>query len=153
MDDEVTRVEAVSYLEGASGHGVASTLFLLAAGPLLYLGEWGGGVVAVIVAFGVAVNGFSIYAWDRLRELLRPVVERDGERPERSLTPYRPSTEMRTELLSGLIMVGGFALLLRVGLLTLDLFGPRRTVYLAVGGLGAGNLGALGWTYYTSSGG
>ncbi|MEF8867742.1 MAG: hypothetical protein V5A85_04430 [Haloarculaceae archaeon] len=153
MDDEVTRVEAVRYLEGAAGHGVASTLFLLAAGPLLYLGEWGGGVVAVLVAFGVAVNGFSIYAWDRLRELLRPAVERDGELTDRSLTPYRPSTEMRTELLSGLIMVGGFALLLRVGLLALDLFGPRRTVYFAVGGLGAGNLGALWWTYHTSSGG
>jgi hypothetical protein len=151
MEDEVTRVEAVSYLEGASGHGVLSTLFLVVAGVLLYLGEWGGGVVAVIVAFGVALNGFSIYAWDRLRERLLPVVGDDGERPGRTLTPYRPSPEMRAELLAGFLMVGTFAVVLGLGVLSLDLFGPRTVVYLAVGGLAAGNVAALGWKYHRSS--
>ncbi|MFC6941882.1 hypothetical protein ACFQE8_18190 [Salinirubellus sp. GCM10025818] len=151
MEDEVTRVEAVSYLEGASGHAVFSTLFLVAAGLLLYLGIWGGGVVAVVIAFGVALNGFSIYVWDRLRDLLRPVVESDGDRRDRTLTPYRPSPEMRVELLSGLLMVGGFAVVLGLGILSIDLFGPRTVVYLGVSALGVGNVGALGWKYYTSS--
>lgn len=153
MDAEVTRVESVSYLEGASGHGVLSTLFLVVAGVLLYLGRWDGGVVAVVVAFGVALNGFSIYAWDRLRERLRPAVERDRGRADRTLTPYRPSPEMRAELLSGLVMVGTFAVVLGVGVLSLELLGPRPVVYLAVGGLGIGNLGALWWTYHATSGG
>jgi hypothetical protein len=141
MEDEVTQVEAVGYLEGASGHAVFSTLFLVVAGLLLYLGIWGGGVVAVVVAFGVALNGFSIYVRDRLRDLLRPVVDPDGEQGDRSFTPYRPSPEMRAELLSGLIMIGGFVVVLGLVILSLDLFDQRTVVYLAVGALGVGNVG------------
>lgn len=151
MEDEVTRVEAVGYLEGATGHAVLSTLFLVVAWLLLYLDAWGGGVAALVVAFGIALNGVSIYLWDRLRELLRPVVERDGERADRTLTPYRPSAEMRVELVSGLLMVGGFVVVLGLGIVSLELLGARTVVYLAVGGLCAGNVGAVAWTYRTSS--
>lgn len=170
MEDEVTRVKAVGYLEGASGHGAASTLFLLVGGLLFSLGRWGGGVVAILVAFGVSLNGLSIYAWDRLRARLRPVVERRGERERdategraqaatgeerptsaRDIVPYRPSPAMLAELLAGLIMVGGFVGILGLGLLTLELLGPRPAVYLAVGGLAVGNLSGLWWAYRTAS--
>lgn len=75
LDDEVVRVEAVERLEGAPAHGLGSTLFLVAGGVTFAAGRATLGTLAVVVAFLVAANGLSIYAWDSLRERFR----RDGE--------------------------------------------------------------------------
>lgn len=151
VDEEVTRVEQVSYLEGASGHGVLSLLFLVGAVVLVRLGVRSGAVMAVIVAYGVALNGLSIWAWDRLREAVVSVVERgDDAPPARTLTPHRISTEMKAELVAGLVMVGGFVAFLGAVSGIVQLVSVRTTVYLFVGALAAGDLAALGWMYYAS---
>jgi hypothetical protein len=152
VDGEVTRVDAVTYFEGASGHAVLSLGFLVAAVALLRLGVVGAAVIAVLVGYGVALNGLSIYAWDELRAYFgsRFATEEDRE-TERTLTPHTVSTEMKAELLTGLTMVGGFALVLTVTLRIFEGLGTRATVYLSVGALAVGNLAALGWTYHSST--
>jgi len=150
--EEVTRVEAVHYLEGASGHGVLSLLFLLGAVILSQAGIAGGSVMAVVVAYGVALNGLSIYAWDRLRLYFATVVgDDDGETASRELTPHRISTEMKAELLTGFTMVGGFAVALAVGLGVLRTVGPGAALSLSVGTLAVVDAGALVWTYRTAT--
>lgn len=148
---EVTRVEAVRYLEGASGHAVASLVFLFAGLVLAWFGVWGGGFMAVVVACGVAAHGLSIYLWDELRAYLQSVVDaRDDGRSTRTLTPHSVSTEMKAELLAGLAMVVGLIAGLGVVLAALRAVGPRFTVYLTVGTLAVGNVGALAWVYWTA---
>jgi hypothetical protein len=147
--EEVTRVEAVRYLEGASGHGVLSLLFLVVAVVLSQVEVWGGSAMALVVAYGVALNGLSIYAWDELRRYFAGVVEDrdDGEAAERELTPHRFPTEMKAELLTGFTMVGGFAAALAVGLRILRAIGLELAIYLSVAALALANVGALAWKY------
>lgn len=143
--EEVTRVEEVHYLEGASGHGVLSLAFLLGAVVLAAVGARGAGAMAVVVAYGVALNGLSIFAWDRLRLYFAGVAEAreadDGA--TRDLTPHRLSAEMKAELLAGFTMVGGFTAALGVGLAIFRTVGVRVAIILAVGALAVGNVGAL----------
>lgn len=152
VDAEVTRVEGIRYLEGASGHGVLSLLFLLAAAALAEVGRTGAAVMALVIAYGVALNGLSIYAWDRLRTYFASVVRGTDDGPSRALVPHRISTEMKAELLAGFAMVGGFVVALGVALGVVRAVGPGLAVPLAVGTLAAGNLLALGRTYYASPG-
>lgn len=150
VDEEVTRVEAVRYLEGASGHGVLSLGFLLAGGTLVKFGAWGAGLMAVVVAYGVALNGLSIYAWDHLRVYFASVVGRsDDPEPSRALTPHRISTEMKAELLTGFTMVGGFVVALGGAVRALQAVGTRVGLYLSVVALAVADVGALLWTFYT----
>lgn len=150
--EEVTRVEAVRYLEGASGHGVLSLLFLVVAVVLSQVEVWGGSAMALVVAYGVALNGLSIYAWDELRRYFAGVVEdRDDGAAERALTPHRLSTEMKAELLTGFTMVGGFAAVLAVGLRILRTVGLELAIYLSVAALALANVGALAWKYHAGS--
>jgi len=143
VEGEVTRVKEVTYLQGATGHGVASLCFLAVAMGLLALGRWDSGVIATVVACGVALNGASIYAWDRLRERFASAVERDGDGPERTLTPPTISTEMKAELLAGFTMVGAVAVGIGLVLAGIRYLGVRDTAFLLVGALVVGNVVAL----------
>jgi len=152
IEGETTRVGAVRYLEGASGHGVLSTLFLLLAGSLFALGEWGPGVMTLVVAMGVSLNGLSIYAWDRLRAAFATDGGSDEEGSTRTLTPHSLSAEMKAELLAGLVMLGAFVAFLVAVTLALRAFSARSVATVLVVGLAVGNLGALAWTYGGSRG-
>lgn len=151
VSGEVTRVEAVRYLEGASGHAVASLAFLFGGVLLVGLDAWGAGVVTVVVAYGVALHGLSIYVWDELRAYLTGVLNaRDADADDdstRTLTPHSVSTEMKTEMLAGLAMVVGLVAGFGVVLATLHVVGPRFTAYLTIGTLAVGDVGALAWEY------
>jgi hypothetical protein len=142
MDDEVVRLERVRFLEGATGHGVFSTLALVAAGLLVAVGERGAGVLLVVVAYGIALNGLSIYAWDGLRAHAEARFEREQE-PDRAITPHRVSAEMKAELLAGLVIAAGLIAVLAVMFRLAQLLGIGTMLPLAIAALGVGNVGAL----------
>jgi hypothetical protein len=146
MDDEVIRLEQVRLLQGATGHGVFSTLALAAAGLLLAVGERGPAVLLVVLAYGIALNGLSIYAWDDLRARAEARFER-GREPDRALTPHRISAEMKAELLAGLVIAGSLILVLGVSFRLAQLLGIGTMLPLSIAGLAVGNVGAL-WRAY-----
>ena len=148
--EETTRVESVRYLEGASGHAVLSLVFLAGAGTLYWLNVGGVAVLVGVVAYGVALNGLSIYLWDRLRILFETRFERDGESVARTLTPHRVSVEMKAELAAGAVLVGGFIVVLALAVEAFRVLGVQRTGVFAVVALALGDLGALAWTYARS---
>ncbi len=153
IEGEVTRVESVSYLEGASGHAVASLGFLLIAGVAVRLGAPGVGVVVLIVAYGVALHGLSIYAWDALRASVRSALKRDDNderRTTRTLTPHTVSTEMKAEMVTGLAMTGGFLACLAVVVAVVRTSSFQVVATLSVGVLAIGNIVALWWMYRSS---
>jgi len=144
VSEETTRVPAVRYLEGASGHGVLSLLFLLIAAGLLHGGMFGEALLAGIVAYGVAINGLTIYLWDKFRLYFETAFDSDEHAATRTLTPHRVSAEMKAELASGAVIVGGLGVFLGIVLAMFRTLGFQQTVLLAVGGLALGNLGVLG---------
>lgn len=144
MKDEVTRVEQVRYLEGASGHAVLSTAFLLLAGALVSLDRPGLGVVLLVTAFGVSLNGLSIYAWDELRAVFESRFERD-DTPSRTLQPHSVSAEMKAELASGFVIVGSFVVGLTALFFVVRTSTFRDAGYLFGAVLLAGNIGAFAW--------
>lgn len=148
--EETTRIEAVRYLEGASGHGVFSLLLLVVAAALFSRDMFGAAVVAGAIAYGVAGNGLSIYIWDELRRVFMARFDSGDETATRTLRPHHISAEMKAELASGAVMVGGFCVVLVIALELFRTLGPRRSALIAVGGLAVGNLAALGWAYLRS---
>jgi len=148
IESEVTRVEAVEYLEGASGHGVASLLFLAGGCYFLVTAEPAIAWACIAVAALLTANGVSIYAWDTLRERFRSTWERPDDRSGRTLQPHRLSKETTAELKAGFVMVGAFVAVVLVGLGVLRLFDPRILGYLFVAGLVVANAAALVWTVY-----
>jgi len=148
--EETTRVEAVHYLEGASGHAVSSLLLLLLAAALFVLGRSGVTVVMVLIAYGVAANGFSIYIWDQLRKVFKTAFESDDGSPTRTLRPHHVSPEMKAEVATGAVMIGGLCVFLVVAVSLFRTLGVKRSALIAMVGLAVGNFSALGWTYLRS---
>lgn len=146
MEDEVTRLEQVGLLEGVTGHGVFSTVALGGAALLLALGDRGLAAVLVVVGYGIALNGLSIYAWDRIRDRVEAAFSRD-EGPERSLTPYRMSAEMKAELVAGFALVGGLIALLGMLTLAARITDAGTILVVAVAALGVSNVLALARAY------
>lgn len=152
VEDEVTRVDAVRYLQGVTGHGILSTLFLAGAGLLAFLGRVGAGRLAVIVAYGIALNGVSIYAWNRLRDYFRSERTRAADPGSgRELTPHRLSPETRAQLIGGFVMAGGLVAFLLFVLGAIRWLGLEYAIPVLAAGLAVGNLGALGRAYYTAT--
>jgi hypothetical protein len=143
MDDKVTRVEAVTYLQGVSGHGVVSTLFLSLTAGLAAIGRWGTAMLTVIVAYGVAANGVSMYAWDAVHARIRPPAEDDG--PDRELRAHRLSAETKADLAGGFVIAAGIVGIAAVGTVAVRYGGldGRTAVILAGGALAVGKVGAL----------
>lgn len=150
MEDEVVRIEAVKYLMGASGHGALSTLFLILWGLLVALGEWSLGLIVLVVAAGIGVNGVSLFVWDRLTERFEMSAESVDRTTTRTLRPHRISSEMRAEMLAGFVMVSVFVLLVTVVVLTIQALEARTAVYLSASVLALGNLTSLAWWYHTN---
>lgn len=146
--DEVTRTEAIKYLQGALGHAVASLLFLLFAGTLWIAGFPILGLVTVFGAALLSANGVSIWAWNRLREYFTGRVERTPEQT-RTLKARPLSSESLVEMQSGAVMVLVFVSLLLIGRALLSVLGSRHLIALCIGGLTLGNVTALVMEYYS----
>jgi len=149
MEDEVTRVESVTELRGVSGHGAASTLFLSLRAAFAVVGQWGAATLTLIVAYGVAANGLSMYAWDEVRARVRATA--DDAESDRKLTVHRLSPETKADLLGGLVIAVGFVAVVTVvtvGFRYVGL-GGRTAVVLAGSALAVGNVGALLQQYLT----
>lgn len=141
IESEVTRVGAVRYLQGSLGHAAGSTLFLWSGGLVWVLGSEMVAVVTVSVAFLLAANGLSIWAWDRLQTHFASRTEqRDSSR---TLTASPLSVDSRVEMKAGAVMVLVFVGLLVAGRLGLQALGPRPFGYLCVACLLLGNAVAL----------
>lgn len=144
IEGETTRIDAVRYLQGALGHALGSNLFLLAGG-LLWVRDYE--ILAftcVAMAFLLSANGFSIWAWDRLRSYFATRSARPEEvEPARELTASPLSAESRVEMQAGAVMVLVFVGLLVLGRVGSQFLGPRTVGYLSVGLLSLGNVAAL----------
>jgi len=151
MEDEVTRVESVKYLRGVSGHGVFSTLFLCLAAVLILTGRWNVASVAVIIAYGLALNGLSIHLWDVIRERIRAGSADMTRRSDRTLRAHSISPEVKAELAAGFVLVGGFIGIAAVVMIGFEYVGLGwHTAIVSAGcALGAGNFAALCWFYRT----
>jgi hypothetical protein len=83
--DEVTRVEAVTYLQGATGHGVGSLCFLAIGGVGYWLtGRPAIGFGGLVCAFLLSANELSIYLWDVIQDHVYSTNDDDTE-PTRTL--------------------------------------------------------------------
>lgn len=151
MEDEVVRLEAVQYLQGATAHGIASLGFLAVSVGLLSYGAWGLGVVTTVVAYGIALNGLSLYVWDRLQAHFTSRTDSPSSASERTLTPHRLSPETKADLLGGFVMVGSFVIMLGVASAVLRWFGGRTAPLAAIAALAVGNVLALGRSIVASS--
>lgn len=144
IEDEVTRTEAVRYLQGALGHAVGSILFLLLGGLLWVVEYTLLAFVSIAVVFLLSANGLSIWAWDRLRTYFAARTAHPGETDlTRTLVASPLSVESRVEIKAGAVMTLVFIGLLVLGRFALELLGVRPFGYLLVGVLGGGNIAAL----------
>lgn len=142
---EVTRVEAVAYLQGMTGHAVVSLLSLLLGGA----GYWAtGGIVfafaGLVGGFLLTANGLSIYLWDFVQEyvLSQETADPDGD-PDRTLSPPSMSNEHKAELAAGFVQVLGIVVAVSVALGMVRRFGVARGLFLLGGLLAVSNLGVL----------
>jgi len=148
IEDEVTRVEYVTYLEGATGHAVFSTLFLAVGCYFLTTGQEQVMWVFVGLATAISANGFSIYVWDQLRDRFRR--EDSPAAPDRTLTYHRPSNETQAELKAGFVMVGTLVVALLLVNTGLRYLGVQYLAYTIFALLSASNIGALVWSIQSS---
>lgn len=145
IEGEVTRVEAVRYLQGATGHAVGS-LGLLAVGVV---GVWTTGrpefgVGALVSAWLLSMNGLSLFAWDRIRDHVHATVgETEEVGPERTLTGPSISTEQKAEMLSSLVQVLVLVAIVFGSIELFVLLGIRTGAYVLGGLLAVGNAGVL----------
>ncbi|MEF8782347.1 MAG: hypothetical protein V5A39_02545 [Haloarculaceae archaeon] len=149
IEEEVVRVAAVTYFQGALGHAAGSLFFLAGAGCLWALGYPFLGWILVAIAFLLSANGFSIWAWDWLRAYFTPP-DPTGSGPERTLTADPFSAESLVEMKSGAVMTLTFVTLLMGMRVALEALEPREVGALCVAGLVLGNLGALAWARFGS---
>jgi len=152
IEGEVTRVEAVSYLEGATGHGIVSTVFLAVGGFVLWnTGQLAIALAFVAVAFLVSANGLSTYGWDRIRKYIESTdTGTTDDESTRTLTVHTPSTEAKAEAIAALVQVGGLVSIILVCGSVIRLLGSQTGTYVIAGSLAIANIGALLWTYRTT---
>ncbi|MFA1610875.1 hypothetical protein [Halobellus rubicundus] len=169
LADEVTRVSAVSYLQGATGHGVGSLAFLLVGvvgfavtdSPAVGFG----GVASACLMSG---NGLSLYLWDRVRDAAvagdsaasdrgrrdddSGGADGSGDAVDRTLSPPSLSAEHRAELASGLVQVVGLVVVLAAVFFVFRRLGVTYGSYLLGGVLAVGNLAALALAWRRTDG-
>jgi hypothetical protein len=150
MRDEVTRVDGVAYLRGMSAHAAGSSLFLCPTATFAALGRWGAATLTLVVAYGVAANGLSMYAWDEVHARTRATEE--NEEPDRELTVHRLSPETKADLLAGLVIALGVVAVAVVATAAFRYAGlnVRTAVVLGGGGLAVANVCTLLWQQLTS---
>ena len=144
VSDEVTRVQAVEYLQGMTGHAVGSlaSLLLCTAGYL--------GTNEIVFAFGglvcgflVTANGLSIYFWDFVQgRILSRETHGVSDNSGRTLAPSM-SNEHKAELTAGFIQIVGLVVAVSFAVVVIRWLGTERGSYLLGGLLGASNVGML----------
>lgn len=143
VEGEVTRVEAVKYLQGALGHAVGSLTLLLGAAVLVGVGRPTFSWFAVVGAALLSANGVSIWAWDGLQAYFEPDDAADAG-PDRALSAQPLSTASLVEMKAGAVMILSLVAVLVVGRLGIRYFGSRAVGVAAVVCLAGGNVVALG---------
>ncbi|MFC6887730.1 hypothetical protein [Halorubrum trueperi] len=100
-------------------------------------------MLALVVAYGVVVNGLSMYAWDEVHARTRATM--DGAEPDREFTVHRLSPETKADLLGAFGIAAGVVAVTVVGVVAFRYAGldERTAVVLAGGELAAGNAGTL----------
>jgi len=143
--DEVTRVHAITYLQGATGHGIGSLCFLALGGVGYWLTGWPAiGFGGLVCAFLLSANGFSIYLWDVIQEHVYSTNDDDADtEPTRTLSGPSLSVEHRAELIAGFAQVLALVVVLFVIVGAFQRLGIERGSYLLGTALAAGNLVAL----------
>ena len=147
VEGEVTRVDAVRYLQGALGHAVGSTLFLSLAGLFWLFGMKTIAYVGVVMAFLLSANGLSIWIWDRLQGYFEGRTRQEPD-DQRTLTASPLDAASIVELKAGAVMTGLFVALLVVGRLAILVLSPRFVAFLCVVCLAVGNIVALAKAVY-----
>lgn len=144
IEDEVLRVRAVTYLQGATGHGVLSLTFLVFAGAGYRLQADSLAVGGLVSALLLSANGFSIYLWDAIQKYVFENHEpADDATPERALSAPTLSIVHRAELTAGLVQVTGLVSALLVVFAVYQEFGAETGSVLLGIALTAANAGAL----------
>ena len=149
IEGEVTRAEEIEYLEGATGHAVASMVFVMVGGYVFWsTGSLGLSGVAFAAALLVSANRLSIYLWDRARNYVRSETEdTSDDGPTRELTPASFSAEGKETLVGGFTQLATLIAVLLLCGGVLQLVDPQTGVVLIVGGVVVGNIGGLLWVY------
>jgi len=148
-EGEVTRVEAVEYLDGGVGHAVGSTLFVVAGAAVWLTGRPAHSAYVFAIAFLLAGNGLSIWAWSRLHDYFGARVSRPDSAGETRTLRARPiSPRSRVTLLAGAVMVPTLAVALVLAVLVVQVLGPVLAGSVFVGILVLGNLAAIANTYF-----
>lgn len=151
IEGEVTRVKSVNYFQGATGHAVGSTLFLLLGGLLWTLAYQSLAVVIVGMAGLISANGLSIWAWDQLRTcFMSRAADSEGADQQRELTVRPLATDSRVELQAGGVMLLTLVGLLVAGRFALEFLSARSFGYLCVAVLMVGNVIGLAKARYGS---
>lgn len=142
IEGEVTRVEAVTYLQGALGHALASSALLLVAAVVLAVGYRMLGWSLVVFAGLVSANGVSVWAWERLQVYFAPPADSDAE-PTRRLTASPLSTDSIVEMKAGAVMMLVFVAVLLVGRMAFQYLDPQVVGLTTAVSLAIGNGTAL----------
>lgn len=151
IDGEVIRVEAVTYLQGSVGHATASLVCILLGGVLLWAGHWGPGLLFLVGACALSMNGASVWGWDRLQAFFSARTRTDDGEPTRALEARPFSSESLVDMKVGAVMVASFVGILLIGDLARRLFDLWVVGVATVAVVGVGNVVVLVRTYYSRS--
>lgn len=149
LQDEVTRVESVAYLQGTTGHGVLALVLLAVGGVGYWATRWLVlPVGAISASFLVSANGLSIYLWDAITTYVW-AQEADAEgaaepTEQRTLSvSLSPSTAHKSEFAASVFQVALLVTTLGVIVNAYRALGPETASVLLAALLAAGNAGAL----------
>lgn len=153
IDGEVTRVESVGYLQGATGHAVFTLVFLAAGGVGYWATGWlGFPLGGIAAAFLLSANGLSIYLWDVITTYIttqdtdagETTADSEGSGADRTLSvSLSPSTAHKSEFVASAFQVTILVVTLAVVINTYRQFGAETASLLLAGLLAVGNGGAL----------
>jgi len=147
--EETTRIEAVTLLQGATGHGMFSLTTLVVAVVLVVRQRASLAAVAGLVAYGFAINGLSIYLWDQLRLRFHSYFERtEPQSSKRELSPPPVSAELKSEIAAGGILTAAIIAVFAAAVGLYRTLGVQQTALIAAVLLAAGNLTGLVWSVY-----
>jgi hypothetical protein len=145
ISGEVTRIPAVEYLQGMTGHAVGSLIALLLGSA----GYWVTGEVVfvfggLVCGFLLTANGLSIYLWESVQEYVRSrETGSDADTEARTLAPPALSSEHKSELTAGFVQVVGLVVAVSTAVVVTQRLGVERGSYLLGGLLAVGNVGVL----------
>ncbi|MEF8775433.1 MAG: hypothetical protein V5A43_02885 [Haloarculaceae archaeon] len=144
IEGEVTRVEAVTYLEGAVGHAVGSLLFAAVGIYIWFTGDPAFAALVIAIGFLLSGNGLSLWAWSRLQTYVasqRATPEPDEVTRSLKVDPISQNSLLTVK--TGAVIVPSLAGFLLLALGAVYLLGVALASYLFVAILLLGNVTAI----------